>query len=167
MRELEPTVVDCWPSEDNVVFVHLIILVDVLCAREPHEVNHTSSVAEMCHHTLLAWRHLKLLERQYLAPYLHEGHVARQLVNGIDAAPVHIFIWIVLQKVAPCVDIQFLVEDILAVGAYTGQIHYVLREYVHDESLVLFDECFGYNEVERCGELNVLAVAVDHSNFVS
>ena len=126
MRELEASAVDSGSAEHDVVLAHLIRLVYVLCAGEPHEVDHSPTVGEVCHDALLACRHLELLKREYLAAYLHEGHVALQFVYGIDAAPIHIFIWIVLQQVAPGAHAQLLVEHVLLVGADSRQIHYVL-----------------------------------------
>ena len=126
MRELEASAVYRGASKHDVVFAHLVGLVNVLRAGEPHEVDHSPAVGEVSHDALLACRHLELLKREYPAAYLHERHVALQFVYGIDAAPIHIFIWIVLQQVAPGAHAQLLVEHVLLIGADSRQIHYVL-----------------------------------------
>ena len=131
MRELEPSAIDGGPSEDNVFRAHFITVIDVFLPVEPHQVHHAVPVAEMRHDALLPRAHSKLLITQYAPFDLHKRHVAPQLVDGIDAAAVHIFIRIVFQQVSPCVDIQFLVEDILPTGAHAGQIHDVLVQDAH------------------------------------
>ena len=83
-------------------------------------------VGEVCHDTLLARSHLKLLKRQYASLYLHEGHVARQFADGIYTTAVDIFVRIILQQSTPGAHLEFLLQQLLALRPYTGQIHYVL-----------------------------------------
>ena len=113
-------------SEDYILHTHLIILVYVLRTREPYEIHHAVVVGEVCHDTLLARSHLKLLKRQDVSLYLHEGHVARQLADGIYATAVDIFVRIILQQATPGAHLEFLLQQLLALRPYTGQIHYVL-----------------------------------------
>ena len=114
------------PAEHYILHTHLIILVNVLRTREPYEVHHAMVVGEVCHDTLLARSHLKLLKRQYASLYLHEGHVARQLADGIYTTAVDIFVRIILQQATPGAHLEFLLQQLLALRPDTGQIHYVL-----------------------------------------
>jgi hypothetical protein len=41
---------------------------------------------------------------------LHEGHIARQFVDGIDLGTIYIFIRIVLEQVAIGVDAEFFTQ---------------------------------------------------------
>ena len=126
MRYVVASAVCGGTSEDDVVLVHFIILIDILRPLEPHKVDDIAPVAEMRHHTFLAWRHLKLLETEYLSTQLHKRHVARNLADGVDTAPVDVLVWIIFQQVAPCVYAQLLAEQFLTVRTYAWQIHYVL-----------------------------------------
>ena len=62
---------------------------------------------------------------------LDEGHVAREFGDAIDLRPIDILIRKILDKITPCGYPKLLAQDFLTLGAHTGQIHYVLREYIH------------------------------------
>ena len=130
MRELETSAIHRRTSEDYIILVDLIRLVDILRSGEPHKVYHTTTICKMGNNTLLACRHLKLLKRQYLATYLYKRHIACQFVYGINATSIHIFIWIVLEQIGPCAHVELAVEYLLTLRSDARQKHYVLRENV-------------------------------------
>ena len=132
MLHLYAIVEDARSSEYQVFRAYLVVLLGIFAAIEPHQVHDACAIGEMSHHAFLAWPHLKGLETQD-APYdLHERHVAREFVDGIDLRAVHIFIGVVLQQVAIGLDAELLAQHLLAVGAYARQVHDVLTEYVHE-----------------------------------
>ena len=131
MGKLEASLIDGWTTEDYELLPYLIVLIYILCPTEPYEVGYAGAVAEMTDHSLLTRRHLELLVAEHLALYLHEGHIGGKLTNGIDTTAVDILIRKILDKVTPCGYPKLLAQDFLTLGAHTGQIHYVLREYIH------------------------------------
>ena len=88
----------------------------------------------MGHDTLLARSHLESLETQDMSHDLYEGHVARQVVDGIDLGTIDILIGIVLQQVTIGVDTEFVTQNLLPVGTHTRQVLYVLIEDIHQMS---------------------------------
>ena len=126
MCKLVPAVKHRGLAKHHVLGVKVIIVVNVLGAVEPHKVYHAVAVGEMGHHPFFADAHGKLLETQNLSFDLYKRHVALQFVDGINLTPVHIFIWIVFQEVGPGINVQFLAEYFLALGAHSRQVHDVL-----------------------------------------
>ena len=131
MSKLETSLIDGRATEDYELLPYLIVLIYILCPAEPYEVGYTRTVAEMTDHSLLTRRHLELLIIEHLALYLHERHIGGKLTDGIDTTAVDILIRKILDKVTPCGYPKLLAQDFLTLGAHTGQIHYVLREYIH------------------------------------
>ena len=131
MRELEATAIDGGTSENDVFDTHLITVVDVFRGIEPNQIHHAMSVGKMGYDALLACAHSKLLECQDMSFDLHKRHIAPQLVDGVDTTSVDVFVGIVFQQVAPRVDIDFFVEDVLSSRTHTGQELDVLVENTH------------------------------------
>ena len=122
-------------AKHNIFLACLVVLVNIFRAVEPHQISYTKTVAEMGDDAFLARPHGKLLKTQNLSLDLHVWHVARQLVDTIHLAAVNILIGIVFKHIAPGLDIELLVQNVLSLGAYPCQIHDVLRENVHVFSL--------------------------------
>ena len=79
---------------------------------KPHEVYDARAVGGMGHDSLLARSHVELLEGENLGAYLHEGHLATQLGDGVEVAAVDVFIGEVLQQVAPRVNAELLLQNL-------------------------------------------------------
>ena len=128
MSYLEPAPIDARFTEHDIVLPHLVMVIHILGAVEPHQVCNTLSVGEMSHNAFLACAHAVLFEAEYAPTQLHKRHVGLQLAYSVDAAAVYIFIGKVLQQVAPCADIQFFVEYLFAARPHAWQEHDVLAE---------------------------------------
>ena len=126
MCYLVALVEDCRFAEDDVVRVYLIITCNLFGIREPHQVDDSCAVGDVCHNTFLASSRIELLEAENPAANLYEGHLARHLVDGVYLRPIHIFIRIILQEVAEGLDAQLLAEDILTSGTHPRKVFYVL-----------------------------------------
>ena len=83
MGKLVSPVVGLRLAENDIFRSRLIGVVDPVLAAKPHEVNHVSPVREMRHDAFLA-SFAKLLKDLYGAFYLHQGHVAAKLADGVD-----------------------------------------------------------------------------------
>ena len=122
-------------AEDHIVAAHLVIVVYILPAIEPNQVANAAPVAEMGNDPTLPRSECCLLEAQYPAADLHERHIRTNLCDAVDATPVHIFIWIILQQITIGADSEFLTQNLFAPRSHARQIHYVL---FGDGSHVLF-----------------------------
>ena len=138
MRELESPVIDARLAEHHILYTHLVLLVDILRAVEPHEVDDAETIGEVCYDALLARSLTELLERQYLAFQLHKRHIGLQLITSIDAAAVDIFVRIVLQQLAPRINAELLLQNLGAPRTHTGQVLDVLVEDVHSIASATF-----------------------------
>ena len=130
MRELITTAIDARLAEHDVLHTHLVLLVYVLRAVEPHKVYHPMSVAEMANDALLARSLTELLKRQNLSFQLHERHIGLQLVDAIDAAAVNVFIGVILQQLTPRRDAELLLQNLGAPRSHAGQVLDILVEDV-------------------------------------
>ena len=128
MRYLYATAIDGGLAEDNELFAHLIVFVDILRSTEPHEIHHAHAVGGMAHDTLLSRSHLILFIAQDACPYLHKRHVGRQLAYGVDVAAVNILVWEIGEKVTPRLYAELLAEKLFLVWTYARKVHYVLIE---------------------------------------
>ena len=79
MGELESAVEDGWLSENDILPVELVVLIDVLRAVEPYEVADAVSVRDVGADPFPALSRLCLLEADDPAFYLYEGHIRRKL----------------------------------------------------------------------------------------
>ena len=131
MGKLVAAAINAGPSEDDVFYANLIVVVDILAAIEPYEVYEPGAVGEVGHDALLACALVKLLEAHNLAFQLHERHVAGHLAYGIDAAAVDVFVRIILDKVTPRLDIKLFAQYLFSARTNARQIHDVLIEYIH------------------------------------
>ena len=113
-------------AEDDELLAHLVILVNIFGAIEPHEVDDAVAVGEMPDDALLAGPHGKLLEAQNAALDLHKRHVTREFVDAVYPRAVHIFIRIILQQVAPRLDVELAAQNLFPAWAHAGEVHDVL-----------------------------------------
>ena len=72
----------------------------------------------MCNNAFLTSAHGIFLKTQNLSLDLYIWHVTRQLVNTIYFAAVNILIRVVFKHIAPCFDIDLLVQNVFSFGAY-------------------------------------------------
>ena len=121
MGYLDAVVEDGGFAKDHILSTYLVLCLGRLSIFEPHQVHHARSITEMGYHTLLAWSHVEGLEAENAANDLNEGHVACQLVNGIDLRAVHILVGIVFQQVAKGTDAELCVQHLLSLRAYARQ----------------------------------------------
>ena len=117
MRKLVSPAIDRWPAENDVFFVYLIILVNILCALKPNKVGNASAITEMSHHPFLPRAHSKLFKAQNLAFELYERQVALQVDDAVDAASVNVFVRIILEQIAPCSDVGLFLQYRLTLGS--------------------------------------------------
>jgi hypothetical protein len=66
-----------------------------------------------------------------MAHNLNKGHVACQIVDGIDLGAIDILIGIVLQQITIGMDAEFVAQYLLPVGTHPRQVLYVLIEDIH------------------------------------
>ena len=118
MGHVDAVVEDGGFTEYDIFDTDLIGLLGIFPALEPHEVHDTRSVAEMGHHTFLAWAHLEGLETENFADNLNERHVARQLVDGIDLRTVDILVRVIVDQVTISEDSEFFTQNLLAAWSY-------------------------------------------------
>ena len=111
---------------------------------------------------LLTGPHRKGFKAEDVSHDLHVRHFARQLVDSVDLRTVHIFIWIVFEQVTVCLDAEFVAQHLLAVRAYARQEFDVLIENIH-----CLNQHFSNLEVIGCGNLDVLAVALDKGDLMA
>ena len=126
MGHVDAVVEDGRLAENDVVDTNLIGLFGIFPTLEPHKVHDAGAVAEMGYHTFFAWSHLESLETEDLAHDLYEGHVARQLVDGIDFGTVDIFIGVSVDQVTIGMDTKFFAQYLFPVRSHPWQILYVL-----------------------------------------
>ena len=117
-------------AEYDILRVHLELLRGIFDAGKPYYVRYPRSVGEVGHEALLARSAAKLLETENPSLHLHEGHVAAQFVDGVYAAAVHVFVWVILQKVGYLRDTQLLLQHVPLLRSHARQILYVLVQYV-------------------------------------
>ena len=110
MGDVDAVVEDGGFAEYDIFRTYLISLFRILAPLEPYEVCDARAVAEVSHDAFLSRPHRKCLETEDMTNNLHEGHIARQFVDGIDLGAVYIFIRIVLEQVAISVDTEFFTQ---------------------------------------------------------
>ena len=126
MGEVDAVVEHRGLAKDEILDTDLIGLLGIFAAIEPREVADARTIGEMSHHTFLAWSHGEGLEAQDLSHHLHERHITRQFVDGIDLRTVNVFIGIVFQQVAIALNAEFIAQHLLAIRAYTRQVFNIL-----------------------------------------
>ena len=136
MSDAEPAVVNAWSAEDDVLFAHLIVLIDVLQPIEPDEVNHAMTIAEVGHGKLLTLACADFLVGKNLAFQLNKGHIGLQFIDVIDAASVDILIRVVFQELSPRRNAELLLQNLGAPWSHARQIFDVLVEDVQFSSRV-------------------------------
>ena len=110
MGDVDAVVEDGGFAEYDIFRTYLISLFRILAPLEPYEVCDARAVAEVSHDAFLSRPHRKCLETEDMTNDLHEGHIARQFVDGIDLGTIYIFIRIVLEQVAIGVDAEFFAQ---------------------------------------------------------
>ena len=125
MDHVYPSVEHRRAPEHHILCAYPVCLLGILTAVEPCQVHHSRTVAEVCHHALLARPHIEGLETEYPAAYLYKGHFAGQFPDCVYTAAVNILVWEVHEHVAVGVDAEFRAQYLLAGRAHTGQKLYV------------------------------------------
>ena len=108
--DIDAVVEDGGFAEYDIFRTYLISLFRIFAPLEPYEVCDACTVAEMGHDALFSRSHRERLETEDMTNNLHEGHIARQFVDGIDLGAVYIFIRIVLEQVTIGVDTEFFTQ---------------------------------------------------------
>ena len=103
---------------------------DKFHALKPYEVYDSATVGEVSHDAFsLARTHC--LHRENLPAELNVWHIAVYVTYLIYMAAVNVFVWVIGKQFANSGDVQFLGEELGAVGTYALQVFYVLSEYAH------------------------------------
>ena len=131
MGHLDPLVENGGTAKYDVRLEHLEVLLYVLDALKPDEVNHPCPIAEVGYQSALPPLS-GMFDAQYLALDLDVRHVGIQVADSVDAAPIDIFIWVIGDQVAQGEDAQLLVERGGSLGAYTTQkLDVTLLQFKH------------------------------------
>ena len=96
MGKLIAPVVDSGFPENDVFSIYLVVLIDILCMLEPHQIYNAAAVRKMSNHSFFACSYAELLKREDLPFHLYIRHAALQVLDGIDLTPVNVFIRIIL-----------------------------------------------------------------------
>ena len=129
MGDVDASVIDVRPSENDVFLADGVVLLGIFAAIEPRQVHHlATSIGKMGHDAFLAGTHLKGLETQYMPLHLHERHIARQFADAVEPAAIDMLVWVVFQQVAKRLDTQLIVEHLLPAWTYSRQVLYVLLQ---------------------------------------
>ena len=128
MGKLEPSRIYGGLAENDVFFIDLVLVVHILRPVEPDDVRNAVPVGEMGDNPFLPCPHGIFLETQDMALDLYESHVRRQLCDGIHLTAVYIFVRIIFQQVAPCLDVKLLAQQLLSFGTHARKVHNVLFE---------------------------------------
>ena len=106
--KLVSSVIQGRPSKDNIVSIYAVVLIDILRALEPNKVYNAVSVGEMGNDAFASSACIIFFKAEDSSFDLYERHVRTQLVYGIDAASVYVFIRVVFEQVTVRLDMKFL-----------------------------------------------------------
>ena len=132
MCDLDASIEHRRASEYDVSGTALIILLRIFHTLEPNEVDYPGAVGETCDQTGLTACGYRL-KRKNLPLELDVRHGTVDLADIVYAAPVHIFIWIVIEQVAETDDAEFLLENLCPDRSHSLEVLDVLFELFEHE----------------------------------
>ena len=101
MRNVDASIEDTGPAENDVLLAEEVVLLDPLEGSdlEPDEIHDTTSVSEMSNEMAFASVPF-LLEAQNFTHHLNKRHVGRQFVDIVEPRAVDVLVREVVQQIA-------------------------------------------------------------------
>ena len=121
MGEVNAVVEYCRFSKDQIIDAYFVILFSIFAAIKPSEIADGCAVGEVGYHAFLARSHGEGFEAHDAAYHLHERHVPREFVDGIDLRAVYIFVWIVFKQVTISLNAEFITQHLFTVRSHAGK----------------------------------------------
>ena len=110
MRYVYPSIEHGRLAEDQILLMHLIFIEQVFDALKPHQVHKARAVCEMSYQPAPS-AFASSLETHDFTFQLDIRHGSIYLMNGIDAASVHILIGEIIEQIMERVDSKLLAQQ--------------------------------------------------------